>query len=377
MLKLMSDQLCKLIDKYVTRSVIILIIILAIFIIKPVFAPCCSAIIMAYLLNPLVNKLQNIGLSRQFSVAVILLSSVCIIIAFLISFIPIAYSQLLSLVRFLIERIPLIHKDSITAFLQKYNIVEYEEVSNVMRLSQLSFENLLSYENIKPFIGVLVSILKSLDNILFGAINSSISISYTVSIILITPILLFYILCNWPSIVKYSNSLIPVKYQSVAKLYTERIDKIISAYIRGQLSVCFIMGIYYTICLSLIKLKYFLIIGFISGAMTFIPYVGPISCVLLSFVITMLQFNSWTVCSIVLGMFIVGQLVESNIITPLLIGKSIDIHPIWIIIGMITCGSQIGFTGILLSIPITAIVGVFVKSFISYYMSSEFYKNTG
>ena len=374
--ELMNGQFSKLVNEYITHGIIILMGVLVMFIIKPVLAPCCTTAVMAYLLNPLVDKLQKFKLSRRLSVSIILLSSLLIIVAFLVSFIPIAYSQLLSLVKFLIEKIPLIHKDSITSFLQKYNIVDYEEMLNVVKFPQSSFESLLHYENIKPLIGILGSLLKNLDNILFGAINSSISISYTISIILVTPLLLFYILCNWPSIIEYTNALIPVKYQSAAKLYAEKIDHVISAYIRGQLSVCFIMAIYYIMCFSLIKLKYFLIIGFISGVMTFVPYVGPVFCAILSLIITMLQFNSWTICGIVLMIFVVGQLVESNIITPLLIGKRVDIHPIWIIIGMITCGSQIGFTGILLSIPITAIVSVFVRAFITRYMNSKFYNGT-
>ncbi len=374
--ELMNCQFSKLVNKYITHGIIILVCVLIVFIIKPVLAPCCTAAVMAYLLNPLVDKLQRFKLSRRLSVSIILLSSLCIIVAFLVSFIPIAYSQLLSLVKFLIEQIPLIHKDSIISLLQKYNIVDYEEISNAIKLPRSSFENLLHYENIKPLMGILESLLKNLDDIFFGAINSSISISYTVSIILVTPLLLFYILCNWPSIVEHTNALVPIKYQSAAKLYGEKIDHVISAYIRGQLSVCFIMAVYYIMCFSLIKLKYFLIIGFISGIMTFIPYVGPIFCAILSLITTMLQFNSWTVCGIVLAIFVIGQLVESNIITPLLIGKRVDIHPIWIIIGMITCGSQIGFTGILLSIPITVIVGVFVRAFITHYMSSKFYNDT-
>ncbi|AHX03948.1 hypothetical protein ECHHL_0806 [Ehrlichia chaffeensis str. Heartland] len=371
----MSDQFCKLINRYVTRSVIVLAIVLVMFVIKPVLAPCCTAMIMAYLLNPLVDKLQRFKLSRQLSVAIILLSSLCVIIAFLVSFIPLAYSQLLSLIKFLMEKVPLIHKDSIISLLQKYNMIDYEEVSDAIKLPQASLKSLLHYENIKPLVSIFGNFLKNLDGILFSAINSSISISYTISIILITPLLLFYILCNWPSIVESADALVPVKYQSIARLYTKKIDQVISAYIRGQLSVCFIMAVYYIICFSLVKLKYFLIIGFVSGIMTFIPYIGPISCAILSSITTMLQFNDWTMCGVVVTMFIVGQLVESNIITPLLIGKRVDIHPIWIIIGMITCGSQIGFTGVLLSIPITAIVGVFVRALIAHYMGSKFYNN--
>ncbi|WP_044195317.1 AI-2E family transporter [Ehrlichia japonica] len=372
----MNGQFFKLVNEYIIHGIIILVGVLVMVIVKPVLAPCCTAAVMAYLLNPLVDKLQRFKLSRRLSVSIILLSSLFIIVAFLVSFIPTAYSQLLSLVKFLIEKIPLIHKDSITSLLQKYSIVDYEEMLNTVKLPQSSFESLLHYENIKPLIGILGSLLKNLDDILFGAINSSISISYTISIILVTPLLLFYILCNWPSIIECTNALIPIKYQSAAKLYAERIDHVISAYIRGQLSVCFIMATYYIMCFSLIKLKYFLIIGFISGIMTFVPYVGPVFCAMLSLITTMLQFNSWTICGIVLTIFVVGQLVESNIITPLLIGKQVDIHPIWIIIGMITCGSQIGFTGILLSIPITAIVGVFVRAFITHYMNSKFYNDT-
>ena len=369
----MNDQLYKLINRYVTYGIAIILGIITILIIKPVFTPCCTAMVMAYLLNPLVNKLQTLKLSRQFSVFIILLFSLFIILTFFIILIPTAYSQLLSLTKFLIEKIPLINKDNITSLLQKYNIIDYEEMTKAIKLSDPSIENLLSHENIKSLINIFISLIKNLNNILFSAINSSISISYTISIILITPILLFYILCNWPSIIKYTNALIPIKHQKTVKSYTEKIDQVISAYIRGQFSVCLIMAIYYTICFSLIKLKYFLIIGLLSGIMTFIPYIGPISCLILSFIVTMLQFDSWTTCGIVLAIFTIGQLAESNFITPLLIGKHIDVHPIWIIIGMIICSTQIGFIGIVLSIPITAIVGVFVKSLATQYMNSKFY----
>ena len=216
----MNEQLYKLINQYVTYGATMLLGLVVILIIKPVFTPCCTAMIMAYLLNPLVNKLQKLRLSRQFSVFIILLFSVCTIATFFIIFIPTAYSQLLSLTKFLIEKIPLIHKDNITAFLQKYNIIDYEEITKAIKSPESSLENLLSYENIKPLISIFAGLIKNIDNILFSAINSSISISYTISITLITPILLFYILCNWPSIVKQANALIPIKHQETVKSYT-------------------------------------------------------------------------------------------------------------------------------------------------------------
>ncbi|GAT78065.1 hypothetical protein EHRUM3_02730 [Ehrlichia ruminantium] len=372
----MSDHISKLVNQYVTYGIAIAIILLAAFIMEPVLIPCCTAIIIAYLLNPLVNKLEKLRLPRQLSVLIILISAVYIIIAFLIIFIPITYSQLLSLIKFLIEKIPIVSKNNISSFLQKYNISEYEEIIKAIKLPESSLESLLNYDNIKSLFNIFGTGLKNIDTIFLGAINSSINIGYTVSTILITLILLFYILSNWPSIIKHATELIPIKHQKTVIEYTEKIDNIISAYIRGQLSVCLIMAIYYTICLCIINLKYFLIIGLISGLMTFIPYIGPVFCTTISCIITMLQFNNWTTCGIVIAMFIIGQLVESNVITPLLIGKRIDIHPIWIIIGMIICGSQIGFIGILLSIPITAVVGVFVKSIINQYMNSKFYNNT-
>ncbi|MGN7619021.1 MAG: AI-2E family transporter [Ehrlichia sp.] len=125
----MKEQLCKLIDRYVIYGVTILLGTAVMLIIKPVLTPCCTAMVMAYLLDPLVNKLQKLRLSRQFSVFIILLFSACIIGTFFIIFIPTAYSQLLSLTKFLIEKIPLIQKDSITSFLQKYNIIDYEEIT--------------------------------------------------------------------------------------------------------------------------------------------------------------------------------------------------------------------------------------------------------
>ncbi|QGR02276.1 AI-2E family transporter [Ehrlichia ruminantium] len=371
----MSDHISKLVNQYITYGIAIAVILLVGFIMEPVLVPCSTAMIVAYLLNPLVNKLEKLKLPRQLSVLIILTSVLYIIIACLVILIPLAYSQLLSLVKFLAEKIPVISKNNITPFLQKYNISEYEEIVKAIKLPESSLESLLNYDNMKSLLSIFSTGLKNIDTIFLGAINSSINISYIVSTILITLIFLFYILSNWPSIIKQATALIPVKYQNTIKQYTEKIDHIISAYIKGQLSVCLIMAIYYTICLCVINLKYFFIIGLISGMMTFIPYIGPIFCAVLSCVITMLQFNNWTICCIVIVMFIIGQTVESNVITPFLIGKRIDIHPIWIIIGMIICGSQIGFIGILLSIPITAIAGVFIKSIVNQYMNSKFYSN--
>ncbi len=357
-------------NNYINSCLVVLFLILMLYLVRPILFPFITATIIAYLLNPCINKLVNYKLPRIYSVLFVLFAFLALFMIFLVILIPIAYMQLVSLSSFLINKIPFIKGKIMPVLLKIYeqlDIANLSDTTNMLNnLPGSLFEN-------HAIIALLNSLLKITSNLITGAFSSSIDFINALTLIFITPILLFYVLCNWPLIVKNINSLIPISYNETVKDYFTQIDSLISAYLRGQISVCLIMAMFYSIALKVVGLNYWLLIGLISGIMTFIPYIGSIVCMIVVLFIAISQFDSLLMYCTVLSSFILGQVIEGTIITPLLIGKKVKLHPVWIIIGMIICASQIGFLGILFSIPITAISSVFIKAIIKKYTSSGFY----
>ncbi|KJV69598.1 AI-2E family transporter [Candidatus Neoehrlichia procyonis] len=363
----------KSITNYTNYLFFALFTVAIILIAKPVIIPCCTAFIIAYFLNPLVNKLELIKIHRAVSTFIIITASTSIMITFLIIFIPIIYFQTIELIKFFIEKIQLSDTQHIQSLIKTHNFFDHNNIEKIIQLFTHSSQNLLNHENTTSFITIFNNLLQNFNNIIGYTISSGINISYTIAMIFVVLLLTFYILCNWPLIITSFHKLIPVTHKKSIEFFTLKVDNIIASYIRGQISVCCIMSMYYCVSFIILNTKYSLVIGFISGIMTFIPYFGPSICAILSIVINMFHTNNWTTSGIIICIFIIGQCIESNIITPLLIGKKIDLHPIWIIIGMIICHAYIGFMGVLLSIPITAITGVFIQSIIQKYINSDFY----
>lgn len=354
---------------YITGCLVVLLLITTLYIIHPVLSPLAVAAIIAYLLNPCIDKLEKYKLPRSCSVLIVLFTSLTLFLTFLVIAAPIAYMQLISLSNFLInEKMPFIKDQIMPALLKIYeDMTSLDDAINM--LNNLP-ENLFESHTIITFFN---SLFKMIGSIVASALSSSIDLINTLVLIFITIILLFYMLYNWPLIIKNISNLIPISYRETVKDHCIQIDSLISAYLRGQISVCLIMVIFYSIGLKIINLNYWLLVGLISGIMTFIPYVGSLACTTLALLIAISQFDSLFMYLTVLSLFIIGQTVEGMVITPFLIGKKVKLHPIWIIIGMTVCASQIGFLGVLFSIPITAISCVFVKAIVNSYISSEFY----
>ncbi|QXK92142.1 AI-2E family transporter [Neoehrlichia mikurensis] len=360
-------------NKSINYLLYVLCIVAILFIVRPVIIPCCTAFMIAYLLNPLVNKLEFIKLPRALSAFIIITTSISIMIIFLIIFIPIICSQTIELIKFFVEKMPLSNTHNLQSIIKTYNFLDNNDITKIIQLLTNSHQDLLNNGNIKPLITIFGNLLQNFNSILSYTIHSGINISYIIVMIFVVLLLTFYILCNWPFIIKNFYNLTPVIHKENIESFIRKVDNIIASYIRGQISVCCIMFIYYYICFVILDTKYSLVMGLISGIMTFIPYFGSSVCAIISICINIFHTNNWITSGIILCIFIIGQCIESNIITPLLIGKKIDLHPIWLIIGMIICHTYIGFIGVLLSIPITAIVGVFVQSIIQRYIKSDFH----
>lgn len=327
--------------------------------ISSILFPFVSAIIIAYFLDPFASKLEKYKFSRASATAIIITLFISVIILFFILVIPALYEEFVALInaipkyseRFLHEIYP-----KIAAKSKEFGY----EING-------DFKEYLSQENI-------AKIFNFSQNIADGIMKSSIAVINILSLIFITPLLVFYMIKDWDLFVDTVNKHIPSKYSSKVKKIFLKIDQTLSGYMRGQVNVCFILGIFYAIGLLIIGLNFGFLIGFLTGLISFVPYVGMLigvgSAIIIAFFQWGLDFGQIGLLALI---FVAGQILESNFLTPKLVGEKIGLHPVWVIFAVFAFGILFGFVGILLAVPMAAILGVII-SFIAKEYKKKFVK---
>lgn len=349
-------------NKTLLWLIIFIISTLIIYSINEVLTPFILSFLIAYLLNPLVTKMDRFKIKRSYSTMIILMVFFAIFISIIILVSPILYKQIISLITDLPVYIDNIYNKLLTYLDSKFINLSEETIYKFKQKITASSDGILSNTT---------SLTKSFLHSLF---NSTLSIVNIIGLMLLTPVLCFYMLKDWDQIIYQINNLLPKKYKTTILEQIDNVNKVLSGYIRGQLNVCLILGIIYAAALSAIGLKYGITVGFLTGLFSFIPYVGVLFGFLVSLIIGYIQFDAELYKLILIALiFIISQTIEGNFITPNLIGNKVGLHPIWIMFGLLVGANLLGFTGILLSIPITAIVGVLVRFMIKQYKNSKLY----
>jgi predicted PurR-regulated permease PerM len=196
--------------------------------------------------------------------------------------------------------------------------------------------------------------------------------------VVITPVVAFYLLCDWDRLIATIDGWVPLAQRETVRSLAREIDASISAYMRGQTGVCLLLGSYYAVGLTLSGLSFGLLIGIISGLISFIPYVGSMTGLVLSLGVAVAQFfPDWTRILIVLGVFLFGQFLEGNVLAPKLVGKSVGLHPVWLMFALLAFGYLFGFVGLLLAVPLAAAIGVLVRFALRRYLASPLYTGGG
>jgi predicted PurR-regulated permease PerM len=199
-----------------------------------------------------------------------------------------------------------------------------------------------------------------------------------VSLVVITPVVAFYILLDWDRMVAKIDSWLPRDEAQTIRILAAEINAALSGFLRGQSLVCLFLATWYGAGLSLVGLNYGLLIGITGGFLSFIPFVGSLSCLIISVAIAIVQgWPQWTLLVMVLGVIGVGQFLEGNILTPKLVGGSVGLHPVWLMLALLGFGSIFGFTGLLLAVPIAAAVGVLMRFALRHYLASSLYLGKG
>lgn len=315
--------------------------------------------IMAYLFDPLADRMEK-SMKRPYATILITFGFFSILVALLSWLGPLLYTQLTQL----IAKVPYL--------MREMEILMREEGQPV--LDSLNSLTGGASEALPTNAGAFIERGFSLGGeMLLGVLASGGALLNVLSLLLITPIVAFYLLRDWDHGVARLNTLLPLAYAPIIRALARDINRTLAGYLRGQLYVILILMVFYITLLSLIGIKYSLVIGVLAGALVIVPYIGTLVSTALGLIVAYSQYDFGTLFWFAAATFGVGQLLESNILTPTIIGDRVGLHPLWLLFGMLAGGVLLGFVGVLLAVPITAVISVLVKFVIGLYLDSTLY----
>lgn len=332
-------------DKILTGVLIALLIIAFLYAVRGILFPFIIAFIIAYFLDPAADKLVSWGCSRGIATLLIMSFFFLIFIGGIVFIAPFLYKQVVEFAHALPDYIRYFNDTLVNPVLEITNDLDKDTIEKAQESLQDVSGSLLAF-----FIDLIKNIW-----------SSGLALVNLISLIFITPIVTFYTLRDWDKMIEKIATLIPPKHRSITKKIAVDIDNTLAGYLRGQMNVCLILATFYGLCLTLLDLNFGLFIGVATGILSFIPYVGVAFGFFVGVLIAIFQFDTVYQIALVAGVFIIGQVIEGNFITPKLIGNKVGLHPAWIIFGMLAGAVMFGFTGILLAIPVTAVIGVLIK----------------
>lgn len=338
----------------------VLIFILLVWLFKAVLLPFVLGGTIAYLLNPLVNKICRKGLKRQTAV-------ICILGSFFVFL-----AGLLAIIAPILVREAAGFIESAPAYTQK--IWELAEPRIMWIQEQLGYA--ITSEQIQTVLednmGKALQIGKG---VLGGITMGGIAIVDFLTTLLITPVAAYFLMKEWPTIVSWVQGIIPRDHLMTIAILGKRIDLKISGFMRGQITICLALGFAYAIALSVAGLNYGFVIGLSTGILSIIPFVGSTLGLVTSVVVAFLQTSGdLTFVGIIACIFFAGQFIEGNFITPKLMGDSVGLHPLWIIFALMAGGSLMGLLGMFLAVPAAASIGVLVNFAVLEYKKSPYYQ---
>jgi predicted PurR-regulated permease PerM len=328
---------------------------------SPILLPFVLGMALAYMLDPLNRRLTKRGMSRVVASFVILASFALLGVILLLLITPPLLKQLSSFV----ENAPA-YAERLEGLLSDSNYPWLKHVFGDNFGGDKSAGDLMNQA-----IGYLTGFFASL----WSKGQALLSI---LSLLIITPVVAFYLGSDWDRMVSSIDKLIPLHQRDTVRNLAREIDASISAYVHGQSGVCLILGSYYAVALTLAGLSFGFLIGVVCGLISFIPYVGSLTALVVSLCIALAQFfPDWGRILIVAGVVLFGQFIEGNVLSPKLVGHSVGLHPVWLMFALFAFGYLFGFVGLLLAVPLAAAAGVLIRFAIRRYLASPLYTGGG
>jgi predicted PurR-regulated permease PerM len=218
-------------------------------------------------------------------------------------------------------------------------------------------------------------VMKVVGGVLTGLLGGGQAIFNVLSLLVITPVVGFYLLRDWDRMIARINDYLPLDHAETIREQAAEIDKVLAGFVRGQMLVCLFLAAFYGLGLTVAGLQFGLFIGVTAGMISFIPYVGTTLGFVTSVGVAMAQYwNEPVWIAVVAGIFIAGQMIEGNVLHPVLIGDRVGLHPVWIMFALLAGGSLFGFVGILVAVPLFAVIGVLARFTLERYRESYLYR---
>jgi predicted PurR-regulated permease PerM len=326
-----------------------------IYFLSPILAPFLAAAVLAYIFNPLVTRMSR-RMPRTLAVSIALALIAGVILVLLLVLMPLVTKQVKTIVTQFPQFVDWIKVNLGPLVLQHFGV----ELDTALLKEWLA-------EHAKEVQGFAVQLLPTLKSgglVLLGLVGN----------LVLTPLVLFYFMRDWDPMTAHGAKLIPRQWHDTVSGLLKEIDAVLGEFLRGQLLVMLLMAIFYTVALWAVGLDYALSVGLLAGCLTFVPYLGVISGVLLATLTGVLQFGDLTHLAWIWVVFVIGNVLEGSVFVPWLVGDRIGLHPVAVIFALLAFGQLFGFTGILLALPASAALLVWLRHVRAQYLASGMYQ---
>jgi predicted PurR-regulated permease PerM len=345
-------------------------LLLIVYLLGSTITPFAAGIVLGYLLDPIVLKLQRFRFSRLGASLLILTVFVVAVVLFFILVVPVLGNQFIAFAQHLpgyAVRLQAFAIEEGNAFIAKYG---------GRWLDAFGLSQQLSTTQIQKSVGDFVTqsaqwLLDAFTRLVSGGA----ALFNFLSLLIITPVVAFYILVDWDRMISKIDSWLPLDHRETLRKIAREINHALAGFIRGQSIVCLFLAVWYSVGLTLIGLDYGFLIGVIGGVLSFVPYVGSLTALVLSLSVALFQgWPSLKLFFLALAVVGTGQSLEGYVLSPQLVGESIGLHPVWLMFALLAFGQLFGFLGLLIAVPTAAAIGVVARHLIAVYLTSPFYR---
>jgi predicted PurR-regulated permease PerM len=323
-----------------------------------VLAPFVAAAVIAYALDPPTTQLCRLGIPRGLAALLMILALLMAVLLFALLLYPLVIVQ----IGLLVNRIP------------QYAFLLQGWARQVLTHLQENFGTDVVNDKLRDVVsGQAGSMLSILLSTVTGVVGSGFAIFNVLSLAVVTPVVGFYLLRDWQTVVRMIDSWLPYRYRDVIRAQAREVDRILSAWVRGQAMCCMILALYYAAALTVAGLDLGLIVGLTAGLLSFIPYVGSITGGITALGLALAQFPLWRGVIVVGAVLVVGQVLEGYVIYPRFLGDRVELPAVWVIFALFAGGAAFGFLGVMLAVPVAATIGVLARFWLRRYLNSPLY----
>ena len=345
-------------------------LLLIVYLLGSTITPFAAGIVLGYLLDPVVLKLQRFGFNRLGASLLILTIFVITVVLFFILVVPVLGNQFIAFAQ---------HLPGYAVRLQAFAVEEGNALIAKYGghwLEAFGLNQQLSSAQIQKSVGDFVTqsaqwLLDAFTKLVSGGA----ALFNFLSLLIVTPVVAFYILVDWNRMISKLDSWLPLDHRETLRKIAREINHALAGFIRGQSIVCLFLAVWYSVGLTLIGLDYGFLIGVVGGVLSFVPYVGSLTALVLSLSVALFQgWPSPKLFLLALAVVGTGQFLEGNVLSPQLVGESIGLHPVWLMFALLAFGQLFGFLGLLIAVPTAAAIGVVARHLIAVYLTSSFYR---